>query len=161
MIYLTRRYHFSASHRLHVTGLSEAENARLFGKCNNPFGHGHNYVLGVTVCGPVNLESGLILETRELDRMVEENVLRIFAHRNLNRDLPQFAELIPTTENVVLAIANILEANWLSWFGEKSTARLAKVHVQETDRNGFEINLRSRQGEIVAVSGRESVTVSG
>ena len=119
MTTLTRRYHFSASHRLHTEQLSEAENAALFGKCNNPYGHGHNYVLSVTVEGPVDAETGLIVNVQTLDRMIEAIILRSFSHRNLNSDLACFANTVPTTENVVEAIANLLDREWTT--GSKDT----------------------------------------
>jgi 6-pyruvoyltetrahydropterin/6-carboxytetrahydropterin synthase len=121
MITLTRRYHFSASHRLHSPALSAAENARIFGKCNNPFGHGHNYTLEVTVAEPI------VSILPKLDRLVAERVLSLFAHRNLNLDVPQFAHLVPTTENIALVIADLL----------KDQLPLVRIHIQETDRNSF------------------------
>lgn len=141
MISITRRYRFSASHRLHVPSLSEARNAKLFGKCNNPFGHGHDYVLSVTVAGEVDEQTGLILPTNLLDKLVETNVLELVSHRNLNRDVPAFDEIVPTTENLALLVAGLLESTW----PEEIEARLARVHVQETDRNGFEVVLGSRR----------------
>src|SRR5437588_6603598 len=105
---VTRIYRFSASHRLHLDQLTEDENTRLYGKCNNPFGHGHNYVLEVTAQGPLEAETGLVLLTSELDRLVRERVLRLFEHRNINLDVPQFRELVPTTENSARVIADLL-----------------------------------------------------
>lgn len=139
MTSLTRRYRFSASHRLHVPALSEAENNELFGKCNNPYGHGHDYVLSVTVSANVDPQTGLLLRLRDLDTLVESEVLRLVAHRNLNIDVAAFAELVPTTENLALVVADLLEIAWpAAWH-----AKLARVHVQETDRNGFEVVLRA------------------
>src|SRR5258705_5947340 len=88
---LTRRYHFRASHRLNLPELSPAENQRLFGKCNYPFGHGHDYVLEVTVAGVVDERTGLIVRVSELDQLVREKVLQLFAYRYINEDVPQFA----------------------------------------------------------------------
>jgi 6-pyruvoyltetrahydropterin/6-carboxytetrahydropterin synthase len=144
MIALTRRYHFSASHRLHSPALSDTENARVFGKCNNPFGHGHNYVLEVTVAGEPDPASGLIMPLPALDRFVTDKILRLFAHRNLNLDVRQFARLIPTTENLALVIGDLLEEYWPDQFPH-SPARLLRVHIQETDRNGFEVPLGQRR----------------
>lgn len=138
MISVTRRYRFPASHRLHSPQLSEAENARIFGKCNNPFGHGHDYVLEVTAAGSVNPDTGLILPLSKLDRLVQETVLRRFAYRNLNLDLPEFAETVPTTENMALLIARLLERFWTAYL-PNSNACLLRVHIRETDRNGFEV----------------------
>jgi 6-pyruvoyltetrahydropterin/6-carboxytetrahydropterin synthase len=144
MITLTRRYHFSASHRLHSPALSAAENARIFGKCNNPFGHGHNYMLDVTVPA-----SGLIVNVPALDRLVTDHVLKLFSNRNINLDIPQFAHLIPTTENVTLVIADLL----------KDQVRLVRIHIQETDRNGFEVLLNDRRHTPPPHHENESVTV--
>jgi 6-pyruvoyltetrahydropterin/6-carboxytetrahydropterin synthase len=134
---LTRRYRFSASHRLHIGELSEAENTSLYGKCNNPFGHGHDYVLDVTATGPVDERTGLMLAVDRLDRLVQDHVLAHFHHRNINLDLPEFANLVPTTENIVLVVTDFIRKNWAEYVG--NSARLWKVHIQETDRNGFEV----------------------
>jgi 6-pyruvoyltetrahydropterin/6-carboxytetrahydropterin synthase len=136
MLSLTRVYRFSASHRLHSPLLSESENAVVFGKCNNPYGHGHDYVLSVTVAGNVNERTGLLISRRDLDQLVQEKVLHLFSHRNINEEVPQFADLVPTTENVTLVIADLLQQHWAACVGE---ARLMRVHVQETERNGFEV----------------------
>ena len=138
MTTLTRIYRFSASHRLHSPGLSPDQNAALYGKCNNPFGHGHDYRLEVTALGEVDGANGLILPVAQLDRLVEEQVLRLFASRNINLDVPQFLTLVPTTENIALVIAGLLKDHWRTYLGD-SRAHLDRVHVQETDRNGFEI----------------------
>ena len=137
---LTRLYRFSASHRLNSAALTAAENARMYGKCNNPFGHGHDYILEVTVAGTPDPQTGLLLPLSALDRLVEETVLNVFAHRNMNVDVPQFAHLVPTTENLVLTIADILQQNWTRYVGQ-SSVRLDRVHIQETARNGFELLL--------------------
>jgi 6-pyruvoyltetrahydropterin/6-carboxytetrahydropterin synthase len=138
MMSVTRRYHFSASHRLDSSELTPAENASLFGKCNNPFGHGHNYALEVTVSGDVDPETGCILPITKLDRLVEENILRAFAHRNLNIDVPEFARLVPTTENMALVVVETLQRNWPNYISENH-ARLARVYIKETERNSFEV----------------------
>jgi 6-pyruvoyltetrahydropterin/6-carboxytetrahydropterin synthase len=144
MTTLTRLYRFSASHRLHSPALGEPENARLYGKCNNPFGHGHDYVLEVTTTGTVDPATGLILPLTKLDRLVQEKILQLFANRNLNLDVPEFAQLVPTTENIALTIARLLEQHWNTYLGPIA-ARLSRIHVQETDRNGFEVLLPVRE----------------
>ena len=143
---LTRRYHFSASHRLHAPALGKAENARIFGKCNNPYGHGHNYQLEVTVHGTVDLETGLVLDVRQLDRFVFDKILNRFANRNINMDLPEFRQLIPTTENIAIVIGKTLEESWTAEFGAAG-ARLIGIHVQETDRNGFDLVIGAANSE--------------
>jgi 6-pyruvoyltetrahydropterin/6-carboxytetrahydropterin synthase len=127
---LTRRYRFSASHRLHSPNFSEAENQRLYGKCSNPFGHGHNYVLEVTVTGPVDPETGMIANLGELDPFVEREVVEAFDYKYLNEDVPQFAASVPTTENVCREIYRRLKAF--------PAARLERVRIEETSRNSFE-----------------------
>ena len=144
MISLTRRYRFSASHRLHSPELSPADNARLFGKCNNPHGHGHDYVLEVTVTGEADPVTGLIVPVATLDQLVDQRVLRAFAWRNINLDLPQFEKRTATTENVALVIADLLDRHWREYLGGTS-ARLARVYIQETERNGFEVLLGASQ----------------
>jgi 6-pyruvoyltetrahydropterin/6-carboxytetrahydropterin synthase len=142
---LTRRYHFAASHRLHSLELTEAQNTRLYGKCNNPYGHGHDYVLEVTVCGEVDGKTGIMVPVKELDHLVETKVLKLFRNRNINLDVPQFADLVPTTENVAMVIAQILQAGWRDVLGEFQ-ASLDRIHIQETDRNGFEVVLGDAVG---------------
>jgi 6-pyruvoyltetrahydropterin/6-carboxytetrahydropterin synthase len=143
---ITRRYRFSASHRLHAPELSAAENARLYGKCNNPFGHGHDYELQVTATGEIDDRTGRILPLAKLDQLVEDQILRLFSYRNVNLDVPQFERLVPTTENMVLVIADLLERNWSAYLGQTS-ARLSRVHIQETGRNGFELLLGVPRGK--------------
>lgn len=138
---LTRRYRFSASHRLHSSALSAIENQRLYGKCNNPFGHGHDYILEVTAAGEIDSVTGLILPRAALDCLIEEKILCVFANRNLNLDVPEFQSLVPTTENIALVIVEILAQNWTIYLGGDTSARLRRVHLQETDRNGFEVLL--------------------
>jgi 6-pyruvoyltetrahydropterin/6-carboxytetrahydropterin synthase len=139
MLRLAKRYPFSASHRLHSSHLSEQENARLFGKCNNPYGHGHNYILEVGVCGEADPESGMLLPRGELDRLVREAVLDIVDHANLNADLPGMQGLVPTTENLALAIGDWLREAWEREFNGRPV-RLDRVRIEETARNTFEVN---------------------
>lgn len=156
MMTITRLYRFPASHRLHAPRLSAAENAKLYGKCNNPFGHGHNYVLEVTAAGNLDSLTGLLLPISKLDRLVHETVLQLFAYSNINVDVPQFKHLVPTTENVVLVMADLLKQNWGAYLGDVP-ARLHRIHLQETDRNGFEVLLNARQNASISDSRTESV----
>jgi 6-pyruvoyltetrahydropterin/6-carboxytetrahydropterin synthase len=159
MMTITRLYRFPASHRLHSPRLSAAENARLYGKCNNPFGHGHDYVLEVTATGILDPGTGLLLPISKLDRLVHETVLQLFAYSDINADVPHFKHLVPTTENVTLVIAHLLEQNWDTYLGE-IPARLHRVHIQETERNGFEVLLNAPQHISVPASRAESVTLN-
>jgi 6-pyruvoyltetrahydropterin/6-carboxytetrahydropterin synthase len=127
---LTRRYAFSASHRLHNPVLSEAENHRVYGKCNNPYGHGHNYVVEVTVTGPLDPRTGMIADLAELDGFVNRTVIEPFDHMYLNKDVDSFREVVPTTENLCIEVFNRLRTF--------SGARLVRIRVEETGRNSFE-----------------------
>ncbi len=139
MITLTRRYRFSASHRLHSNALSAEENAALYGKCNHPYGHGHNYSLEVTVEGEPDARTGVLLPLSRLDSAVDRHVLQLFASRNINLDVPQFAELVPTTENIAAVITQLLEEVWEDSIG--GDIALRRIYVRETGRNSFEILL--------------------
>ena len=139
MMTLTRRYRFSASHRLHSAELSEPENARLYGKCNNPFGHGHDYVLEVSVKGPLDDETGRIVDLETLDGLVRSEILDQFEHKNLNTDVPAFASAVPTTENVILEVRRRLAGGWTRAFPGGGPS-LAKVRIEETKRNTFELS---------------------
>lgn len=139
MIRVTRRYGFSASHRLHAAGLSEDENYRLYGKCNNPFGHGHNYVLEVSVRGPVDVRSGRAVDPAALDRLVRERVLAAVDHKNLNEQIEEFRHIVPTTENLGLLIHQRLKHAWTQMF-PGPWPQLEKVRIAETERNIFEVN---------------------
>jgi 6-pyruvoyltetrahydropterin/6-carboxytetrahydropterin synthase len=129
-IELGRRYRFSASHRLHSSHLSPEENCRVFGKCNNPYGHGHNYVLEVTMSGDIDPATGMIANLADLDAFVESQVLEEFDHKSLNEDVPAFREKVPTTENLCIEIYERLKS-----FRE---AKLERIRVQETGNNSFE-----------------------
>jgi len=134
---VTRSYRFAASHRLHAPQLSEEENEAIYGKCNNPFGHGHNYVLEVTARGPAD-DSGRTLDPVRLDDLVERQVLTPFSHSNLNVDVNSFAGKVPTSENLAVEICRRLKENWAAVFpGE--WPQLDRVRIAETARNIFEV----------------------
>ena len=139
MIRVTRRYEFSASHRLHADSLTEEENRRLYGKCNNPFGHGHNYVLEVSVRGPVDARSGRAVDPAALDRLVSERVIRPLDHKNLNLQIEAFDRVVPTTENLGLLIHDRLKHAWPGVF-PGLWPQLEKVRIAETERNIFEVD---------------------
>jgi len=128
--HLTRRYLFSASHRLHSAEMSAAENQVTYGKCNNPHGHGHNYMLEVTVSGPVDHSTGMICNLVDLDQVVEREVLFRYNLENLNT-LKEFAVTVPTTENLCIQIFEILQRGF-------PHAHLDKVRLEETMMNSFE-----------------------
>jgi 6-pyruvoyltetrahydropterin/6-carboxytetrahydropterin synthase len=132
VILLTRRYGFPAAHVLRHDSFSEEQNQRVFGKCANPGGHGHNYGVEVTVTGPVCEETGEVMGRERLDALVEERVLRRFSHRMLNDDA-LFAERVPTAENIARAIYERLEEP----VSRAGGARLVRVRVLETRKNAF------------------------
>ena len=135
---VTRRYRFAASHRLHSAAFTEQQNRELYGKCNNPYGHGHDYVLDVTAAGPVQPGSGQVVHIPTLDRLVSERVLRDFDHRYINADLAEFSALVPTSENIMQVIEDRLMTHWSEVFpGE--WPRLEGIRLRETKRNFFEL----------------------
>ena len=137
MVYLTRRYRFSAGHRLHNDALSAEENRRVYGKCNNPHAHGHNYVLEVTVGGPIDPATGMIVDLTALDGIVATYVLDNLDHKNLNLDVEAFHVQVPTTENLCLEIYKLLRAPLEAVAAERGL-RLDRVRLEETSLNSFE-----------------------
>jgi len=135
---VTRKYRFSASHRLHAPQLSDAENRALYGKCNNPFGHGHNYEIAVTVRGPVEARSGRAVDPELLDGLVRRQVLEPFEHRNLNEEVEAFRGAVPTSENLGREVVRRLKQNWQAVF-PAGDPRLERVAIAETSRNAFEV----------------------
>jgi 6-pyruvoyltetrahydropterin/6-carboxytetrahydropterin synthase len=125
MVYLTRRAEFSASHYYHNPQMTPEENRRIFGKCNNPHGHGHNYTLEVTVSGEVDARTGMVVDLKQLKKILEAEVLQMFDHRFLNKELPVFASKIPTTENIAIEIWNLLAA-------KLTVARLHRIRLYES-----------------------------
>jgi 6-pyruvoyltetrahydropterin/6-carboxytetrahydropterin synthase len=128
--YLTRRYRFSASHRLHSAAMSAQENQAVYGKCNNPYGHGHNYTLEVTVAGAVDGITGMVCNIVDLDAFVNQRILERFGHENLNT-LPEFQNTVPTTENLCVELYETLERGF-------KPARVERVRMEETMFNSFE-----------------------
>jgi 6-pyruvoyltetrahydropterin/6-carboxytetrahydropterin synthase len=125
MVYLTRKAEFSASHYYHNPEFSAEENRRIFGKCNNPNGHGHNYTLDVTVKGDVSPRSGFVVDLKDLKEVLNREVLDALDHRFLNKEVPEFADQIPTTENLAISI-------WRRLQPKLSIAQLHRVRVYET-----------------------------
>ena len=127
--HLSRRYHFSASHRLHTEAYDAARNVTVFGKCNNPHGHGHNYTVQVTFSGQVDPTTGMVCDLGELDAFARTNLLDRFDHANLNT-LDCFANKVSTTENLSIEIYRI--------FQNFAAAHLERVHIEETSNNSFD-----------------------
>ena len=137
--HLSRRYHFSASHRLHTEAYDAAKNAAVFGKCNNPHGHGHNYTVQVTFSGPVDPTTGMVCNLADLDAFAQKNLTSRFDHTNLNT-LDYFANKVSTTENLNIEIYHI--------FQSFPAAHLERVHIEETSNNSFDY-----AGETVSAPG--------
>ncbi len=131
MVYLTRVYEFSAAHRLHSYSLSDDENRNIFGKCNNPAGHGHNYVLEVTVKGDVDAKTGLVAGLNLLDDVVEKQVYSRFDYKHLNLDTPEFETLNPTSENFVKVLWDVIEPHL-------QPVILHRLRLRETPKNHFD-----------------------
>lgn len=129
VVRLTRKYHFSTAHRLHSEHLTDEENLEIFGKCNNPYGHGHNYYLEVTVSGKPDPITGMITDLAELDQVVDKDVLQKFDHKHLNLDTEEFKHLNPTSENVAVVIWDLLAPK---------LSNLFKIGLFETEKNYFE-----------------------
>src|SRR6266852_1512251 len=130
MVYLTRKAEFSASHYYHNPDFTPEENQRIFGKCNNPNGHGHNYTVEVTVSVPVDDQTGMVCNLVDLDGFVRGQILERYDHQNLNL-IPEFAEQVPTTENLCIAVYEIVKRGF-------SKAHLEKIRIEETMMNSFE-----------------------
>jgi len=127
--YLSRRYHLSASHRLHTDAFSDEQNRAAYGKCNNPYGHGHNYTIEVRLGGPVDSVTGMVCDLGKLDAFAREHLLDRFDHQNLNT-LPEFESSVSTTENFTREVHRI--------FSGFAHAELIRVRIEETSNNSFE-----------------------
>jgi 6-pyruvoyltetrahydropterin/6-carboxytetrahydropterin synthase len=139
-IRLTRVYRFASSHRLHAPELSDGENARVYGKCNNPFGHGHDYVLEVTLAGAPDPVTGRLLPLAVIDEIVSRVILIPMDRRNLNTEIAEFASLVPTTENLAVVAASRITAAWAA-AGPPPGVRLDRIRIHETRNNIFEVSL--------------------
>ncbi len=131
--HLSRRYRFAASHRLQVDTLSAEQNRELFGKCNNPYGHGHNYFVQITVAGPVNDETGMVVNLADLDAFARQELLERFDETNLN-EYPSFRACVPSTENLCLELWQV----FAKFVAEHAPLQLKRVRVEETNNNAFD-----------------------
>jgi len=134
MVHLSRKYGFSATHRLHALGLSDAENRAVYGKCNNPNGHGHNYEVEITVAGPVDAVTGRAVDLAALDALAAREVIDPLRYRNLNEEVAAFRSVVPTTENLTFELDRRLRAAWAGTF-PSGLPRLEKIRIWETERN--------------------------
>ena len=130
MLYITRKVTFSAAHRLHNPELSDDENKNIYGECNNPNGHGHNYTLEVTVKGKIPKKTGMIIDLKDLKKIITENIIEKVDHKFLNYDVPFMQNIIPTAENLVVEFWKILKEVLL-----ENNTDLYELKLYETDNN--------------------------
>lgn len=128
MITISRRETFNAAHRLFREEWDDAKNLEIFGKCSHPNYHGHNYVLEVLVSGEIDPKTGFVMDLKDLKKVIQDNVIERFDHRNLNLDCPEFQDIIPTTENIAVVIWNIIKDHL-------SSGLQIEVRVSETEKN--------------------------
>ncbi len=128
LVYVTRHLHFSAAHRLHSSLLNDESNAHLYGACNNPLGHGHNYDLEVTVVGEPDPVTGMVIDLKELKEIVQREVIDRMDHKFLNFEVESLQGMVPTAENIVIAIWQLLKDQF-------HTCRLYELKLYETPRN--------------------------
>ena len=150
--YLTIRRHFSAAHRLARPELTQQENEKIYGKCARPHGHGHNYLIDITVRGAIDPRTGMICDLSALNKLVTDNVLEPFDHTFLNKDIPHFTTCVPTAENIALHIADLL-APPISSIG----AHLHKVHLQESPNNAAEVYAETPSLGAISNTSRDEV----
>lgn len=131
--HLTRRYRFAASHRLHVDHLSADRNRELFGKCNNPYGHGHNYFVQVTLAGPIDAGTGMVVNLADLDGFAKAELLDHFDQTNLNEHAA-FRDVVSSTENLCLELWRV----FARFAGQHAALRLERIRIEETDNNAFD-----------------------
>ncbi len=131
MLYVTRREVFSASHKLENESLTAKENQDIYDKCNNPYGHGHNYTLEVVVTGEVNPKTGYVIDLKKLKRIIKENIISKVDHRHLNHEVDFMKGIIPTTENIAVAF-------WKELENKINEGKLYSVKLFETENNYIE-----------------------
>ena len=143
MTRLTKRYCFSASHRLFTQQFSEERNLEIFGKCANPHGHGHNYYLEVSLSGDPDSRSSMNLSRKDFDQWVHHSVIERVDHTHLNTDIEAFSQLVPTAENILATIEQWLRDDWEKQFPGR-TLNLDALRLEETPRNSFQINMKDK-----------------
>lgn len=136
--HFSRRYRFSASHRLHAPAFTDEQNRKTYGKCNNPHGHGHNYWIEVTVAGPVAAETGFVVDLPKLDALVQREVIDRFDHMHLNLDAAFSGAFVPSTENLVFEVERVLRFA-VPLLASHGQLRLANLRIEETGNNSFDL----------------------
>ena len=151
---LTVKTHFSAAHRLAIPSLSFEENQEIYGKCARPNGHGHNYHLEVTVAGEIDDRTGMLVDLGELQKAIDEYVVEPFDHSFLNKDIPYFAEIVPTAENIAVRIADLLRSPV-----KELGCELDKIKLIESPNNSCEINCRVAKSQEEAAASQKPAMV--
>jgi 6-pyruvoyltetrahydropterin/6-carboxytetrahydropterin synthase len=142
LIYITRRFNFSASHRVYNPNLSDEENLKIYGKCSNPNGHGHNYIMDVTVAGEIDTETGFVMDLTELKDIVNKDIIYKVDHRNLNTDVDFMKGILASTENLAIKFWEQIENKV-----KTNKRRLHSIKIQETINNSVEYYGKSKQGK--------------
>ncbi len=133
MIFITRKFHFSASHRVYNPALSDDENLKRYGKCSNPNGHGHNYEMDITVSGDIDPEIGYVMDLTELKNLVDNEIINKVDHKNLNIDVDFMKRILPSTENIAVTFWNQIESKINS-----KNRKLYSIKIRETLNNSVE-----------------------
>ncbi len=142
MVHFSRRYRFSASHRLHTPGMSDEQNRATYGKCNNPFGHGHNYMVELTLAGPVAADTGFVVSLPALDALAQRELLDRFDHTHLNAHTAFSADFLPSTENLAFELQRIF-AREVPLLDPTGRLRLSNIRIEETGNNSFDLPSQS------------------
>ena len=138
LVHFTRRYRLSASHRLHSPGMSDQQNYETYGKCNNPFGHGHNYYIEITVAGPVDPETGFVVDLAKLDSMAKRELLDRFDGTHLNADVTFSSEFVPSTENLAVEVERVFRRE-IPKLDASGRLHLYNIRIEETGNNSFDL----------------------
>jgi 6-pyruvoyltetrahydropterin/6-carboxytetrahydropterin synthase len=141
--HFTRRYRLSASHRLHVSSLSDEQNRATYGKCNNPYGHGHNYFVEITVAGPIDGETGFVVNLARLDALAQRELIDRFDHQHMNADPVFSGDFVPSTENLTIEVERIFQRE-VPKLDPSGRLRLHSVRIEETANNSFDLPAQDR-----------------
>lgn len=136
--HLTRRYRLSASHRLNAPSLDVQQNRDTYGKCNNPHGHGHNYFVEITVAGPIDAETGFVVDLVKLDALAQRELLDRFDEGHLNTDAVFATDFVPSTENLSVEVERVFRAA-VPLLDARGALRLHSVRIEETGNNSFDL----------------------
>ena len=147
--HFTRRYRLSASHRLHAPSLTDEQNRETYGKCNNPFGHGHNYFVEITIAGPIDPHTGFVVDLPKLDALAQRELLDRFDGTHLNADLAFAADFVPSTENLSIEVERVFREK-VPQLDPSRRVRLHSIRIEETGNNSFELPAQAEFGRTAA-----------